>query len=108
MDTMRICSYLWTVFIVVWLVAALRTKRARERMDFGSRLVYSIPVFAGCYLLFSDSFSGWLQEHVIPKMFGSNRSPFCSPQPASVSRSGRDFTLVKTGAVPLVSKLTIN
>ncbi|HEX3106310.1 MAG TPA: isoprenylcysteine carboxylmethyltransferase family protein [Terriglobales bacterium] len=67
MDTMRICSYLWTVFIVVWLVAALRTKRARERMDFGSRLVYSIPVFAGCYLLFSDSFSGWLQEHVIPK-----------------------------------------
>jgi protein-S-isoprenylcysteine O-methyltransferase Ste14 len=67
MGTMRICSYLWTVFVIVWLVAAFRTKRAQERMDFGSRLVYSIPVLVGCYLLFSDSFSGWLQERVIPK-----------------------------------------
>lgn len=67
MDTMRICSYLWTAFVIVWIVAAFRTKRAQERMDFGSRLVYSSPVFMGCYVLFSDNFSGWLQDRVIPK-----------------------------------------
>jgi protein-S-isoprenylcysteine O-methyltransferase Ste14 len=70
MDTMRICSYLWAAFVVVWLLAAFRTKRAQEWMDFGSRLLYSIPVFVGCYLLFSDRFSGWLQERVVPKNLG--------------------------------------
>ncbi|MGH9514856.1 MAG: methyltransferase family protein [Terriglobales bacterium] len=69
MGTMRICSYLWTVFIVVWLVAWFKTKRTQERMDFGSRLFYSIPVFIGCYFLFGDRFSGWLQQRVIPNNF---------------------------------------
>lgn len=64
---MQICSYLWTAFVLVWLVAWFKTKRTQERMDFRSRLLYGIPVFIGSYLLFSDAFSGWLQERVIPK-----------------------------------------
>jgi protein-S-isoprenylcysteine O-methyltransferase Ste14 len=36
-------------------------------VDFGSRLLYGIPVFIGSYFLFGDRFSGWLQERVIPK-----------------------------------------
>ena len=67
MDTMRICSYLWMVLVVVWLVAWIKTKRSQERMNFGSRLLYGIPVFIGCYLLFGDGFSGWLQERIFPK-----------------------------------------
>ncbi|HEX3739060.1 MAG TPA: isoprenylcysteine carboxylmethyltransferase family protein [Terriglobales bacterium] len=70
METMRICSCLWTAFVVVWLAAWFKTKRTQERMNFGSRLLYSIPVFIGCYLLFGERFSGWLQERVIPKNIG--------------------------------------
>ena len=67
MDTMQICSYIWTIFIVVWLVAWFKTKRTQERVNLESRLRYSIPVFLGCYFLFDDRFSGWLQERVLPK-----------------------------------------
>jgi protein-S-isoprenylcysteine O-methyltransferase Ste14 len=36
-------------------------------VDFRSRLLYGIPVFIGCYFLFGDRFSGWLQQRVIAK-----------------------------------------
>lgn len=67
MDTMQICSYLWAAFVVVWVVAWFKTKRTQQRISFRSRLLYGIPVFIGCYFLFGDRFSGWLQERVIPK-----------------------------------------
>jgi protein-S-isoprenylcysteine O-methyltransferase Ste14 len=66
MNAMRICSYGWMVFLVVWLVAWFRTKRTRERVDFGSRIVYGVPVFVGSYLMFGDNVSGWVQGRVIP------------------------------------------
>src|SRR5690242_1631054 len=67
MDAMQICSFFWMAFIVVWLVAWFNTKRTQERVDFGSRMLYGIPVFIGSYLLFSSNFSGWLQQRIIPK-----------------------------------------
>jgi protein-S-isoprenylcysteine O-methyltransferase Ste14 len=67
MDTMQVCSYLWTAFVVVWVVAWFKTKRTQQRVNLGSRLLYGIPVIIGCYFLFGDRFSGWLQERVIPK-----------------------------------------
>lgn len=69
MDALRICSYCWMVFLFVWLVAWFRTKRTQERVDFGSRMLYGVPVFIGSYLIFSDRFSGWLQQRIIPKNF---------------------------------------
>jgi protein-S-isoprenylcysteine O-methyltransferase Ste14 len=55
------------VFVVVWLVAWFKTKRTQERMGFGSRLLYGVPVFIGSYLIFGDHVPGWLQRRIVPQ-----------------------------------------
>jgi protein-S-isoprenylcysteine O-methyltransferase Ste14 len=68
MTTMQICSLLWTVLLVVWLIAWLRTKRTQERAPFVSRLAYGVPVGLASWLLFSDNLPfTWLQDRIIPK-----------------------------------------
>lgn len=67
MDAMRICSALWMVLSLVWLVSLLRTKRTQERADLGSRVLYGIPVVVAFYLLFSNNTHfGWLGSRIIP------------------------------------------
>src|SRR5438445_7933022 len=67
MTVMRIGSLLWTLLWLVWLVAWLRTKRTQERVDFGSRLLYGLPVFFAFYLVFGENLRfGWLESHIIP------------------------------------------
>jgi protein-S-isoprenylcysteine O-methyltransferase Ste14 len=57
----------WIVFGVFWLVTALRTKRTVERQNMESRLVHSIPIIAGAWLLLKgDSDPGALGDQVIP------------------------------------------
>jgi hypothetical protein len=68
MTAMRICSLLWTILGLVWLIAWLRTKRTQERAPFSSRLLYGVPVFIAFYLLLSDNVpAGWLQSRIIPQ-----------------------------------------
>src|SRR5713226_9158398 len=68
MTAMRICSILWMVLWLVWLVAWLRTKRTQERADFGSRLLYGLPVVIAFYLVFSENIRpGWLESLIIPQ-----------------------------------------
>jgi protein-S-isoprenylcysteine O-methyltransferase Ste14 len=68
MNVMRIYSILWTVFLLVWLIAWLRTKRTQQRAPLSSRLLYAIPVSIGSYLMFNDNIQlGWLQSRVVPK-----------------------------------------
>ena len=45
----------WGLFIVVWLLAAMFTKRAVYRESRTQRLRYMIPILIGCYLLFRGS-----------------------------------------------------
>ena len=67
MTPMRICSVLWTLLWVVWMIAWLRTKPTQERARFGSRLGYGIPVLAAFYLLFGDQIQvAWLHLRIIP------------------------------------------
>jgi len=68
MTAMRICSLLWTLLGIVWLIAWLRTKTTQERAPFGSRLLYSVPVTLAFYLLFGDNMPlAWLESRIIPK-----------------------------------------
>ena len=67
MTAMRICSLLWTLLGLVWLIAWLRTKTTQERAPFGSRLLYGVPVTVAFYLLFGDNVPFWLQSPIIPK-----------------------------------------
>jgi protein-S-isoprenylcysteine O-methyltransferase Ste14 len=65
---MHICSYLWLIFYALWIVAAFRTKRSVERVDWVRSLSYNIPVLLGCYLMFGLDFDvPWLQHRIIPR-----------------------------------------
>jgi protein-S-isoprenylcysteine O-methyltransferase Ste14 len=57
----------WVVFIVFWLIAALKTKRTVERQDLPSRLLHGIPVFVGAWLVLKGtSDPGPLGDRVLP------------------------------------------
>lgn len=67
MNATQLCGYLWTVFCLVWLIAALRTKRAQTRAAFGFRLLYGIPVFIASYLMFGEILVlPWLGTRLYP------------------------------------------
>ena len=68
MTAMRICSLLWTILWIVWIIAWLRTKRVQERAPFGSRVLYGIPVVMAFYLLFNDNIRyGWFEVPFFPQ-----------------------------------------
>ena len=48
----NILSSCWGVFIAVWVLAAIFTKRTVYRESGAQRLGYMIPILIGCYLLF--------------------------------------------------------
>jgi len=52
----------WLLLVIVWLVSALRTKRAIQRQSGASRLVNSAILIVGVYLIFFAKSSGipWL------------------------------------------------
>ncbi len=63
----NIISSCWGVFIVVWLLAAIFTKRTVYRESGTHRLRYMIPIVIGCYLLFRRSrFRYPLNVQIIP------------------------------------------
>jgi protein-S-isoprenylcysteine O-methyltransferase Ste14 len=63
----RVCSYLWVTFFVIWMVAAMFTKRSVERISWQRGLRYGIPVVIGYYLMFSLKVSvPWLQQRLLP------------------------------------------
>jgi len=67
MTAMRICTLLWTILWIVWLLAWLRTKATQERVPFGSRLAYGIPVVTAFFLLFNDNIRfGWFEVPIFP------------------------------------------
>lgn len=53
MDAMSICTYVWAVFIIVWIVWGLKTKPTQTREGASSRLSYIPLSVAGGYLMFS-------------------------------------------------------
>ena len=48
----NIISNCWALLLVVWLLAAIFTKRTVYRESRAQRLRYMIPIMIGCYLLF--------------------------------------------------------
>src|SRR5215831_14433388 len=44
----------WIIFVAVWIIAAVSTKRAVYRESRAQRLTYSLFLFVGCYLVFAS------------------------------------------------------
>jgi protein-S-isoprenylcysteine O-methyltransferase Ste14 len=64
----NIISACWGVFIIVWLLAAIFTKRTVYRESGAQRLRYMIPILIGCYLLFRGFRLPYpLNVHIIPQ-----------------------------------------
>jgi protein-S-isoprenylcysteine O-methyltransferase Ste14 len=64
---MRNCSFLWMTFFVLWMGAALFTKRPEERISWRRTLYYAIPVEL-YYLMFSLRFDiAWLQHRLFQR-----------------------------------------
>lgn len=65
---MRACNYLWLTFFALWMLAALRTKRSTERVDWVRRLYYGIPVVLAYYFMFTSRLEvPWLQKRILPR-----------------------------------------
>lgn len=64
----QICSALWLVFCLIWLVAALRTKRTEQREPLFSRLLYSPLVVLSFLLVFAKRMPfAWLWLRLAPR-----------------------------------------
>jgi protein-S-isoprenylcysteine O-methyltransferase Ste14 len=67
MDGMRICVYLWVVFLVVWVIWAMRTKPTQRREGVSSRLSYTVLTVAAALAMFSgDVPREWLRIRIFP------------------------------------------
>ena len=65
-NTIRAC---WLIFMAVWLLAAISTKRSVYRESRAQRLRYSILLIAGYFLLIRDHRLAYpLSARVIPRM----------------------------------------
>jgi protein-S-isoprenylcysteine O-methyltransferase Ste14 len=67
----NIISACWIIFLVVWLLAAIFTKRTVYRESRAQRLRYTIPILIGCYLLF--------RGYHLPYPFNARIIPHTSP-----------------------------
>jgi len=58
----------WIVFIVYWIISALKTRRTASKEPFASRLSFLVWELAGYLLLFDGSLRvGFLGERMIPR-----------------------------------------
>jgi len=66
-----ICNYIiitcWSVFVIVWLVAAFRAKRTVEKQSLLSALAHRIPVGLGWWFLAFPRISPTMNRVVIPR-----------------------------------------
>jgi len=71
MDSYKTALYViracWIIFLAVWILAAIWTKRVVYREGRAQRLAYSLLLFAGCYLVFrAQRFNYPLNLRVLP------------------------------------------
>jgi protein-S-isoprenylcysteine O-methyltransferase Ste14 len=65
MNGMTTCLYLWCAWFAIWIVWALRGKKAERREGVSSRLSYTILNVAAFWLMFAGDVSqGWLRTRL--------------------------------------------
>jgi protein-S-isoprenylcysteine O-methyltransferase Ste14 len=67
MDAFAICRYLWTAWVVIWVLWALQSKRIQQRESVAARMSYGVIVWASLYLMFFAKHlgDGWRSD-VVP------------------------------------------
>jgi protein-S-isoprenylcysteine O-methyltransferase Ste14 len=60
-------GFLWIAFLLVWVVSAFATKRTIQRESRTSRIVYSLILVVGAWLLFAGRLGiPWLDRQLFP------------------------------------------
>ena len=55
MTPIELCRWTWIVWAVIWLLGALRTKRAQVRLNAPGALTYILPMLPGAWIFFSEA-----------------------------------------------------
>ena len=109
MNAYSICGYLWIVWYALWIAWAFQSKKTRERESIGSRLSYTLILFAAVWIgFFGRRFSGWWDSDIFQPPRGPDGWVWPSPRSASPSPSGPDSSSAATGAEPSPSRWTTN
>ena len=67
-NAMQVCGYLWLAFYTCWFLAAFIAKRAKQKVDWGGRMRYVIPVALAYLLMFNRDLNiGYLGYRLIPR-----------------------------------------
>ena len=66
--TTSFIRWCWAIFLVVWLITALRAKRTRTAESFGGQLPYRLVTVLGAFLIFDNRLSsvGVLGAPILP------------------------------------------
>jgi len=67
MTTSEIIITCWSIFMVVWIVNAVRTKKTVERQSAAAMLAHRIPVGLGWWLLLFPKFPGEFNRQILPR-----------------------------------------
>jgi protein-S-isoprenylcysteine O-methyltransferase Ste14 len=66
MDPFAICGYLWAAWVIAWMLWAFQSKQTQQRESLGSRMSYTVFVWAAMVLMFFGKNMGaeWQSEIV--------------------------------------------
>lgn len=54
MSAIELCRWMWITWAAIWLLGAMRTKRAQTRLNWSEALTYMAPMLLGAWLFFAD------------------------------------------------------
>ena len=67
MNGYLICGTLWSIWVVVWMLWALRTKKTQQREGAASQILRLALLGSSVYLIFfAGNLRGWLHARVLP------------------------------------------
>jgi protein-S-isoprenylcysteine O-methyltransferase Ste14 len=55
MSAIDVCKWMWMAWAILWIVWALRTKRAQIRLNLAQALTYMLPTALGAWIFFAPS-----------------------------------------------------
>lgn len=65
--SIKIILVCWSIFVVVWLVNALRTKATLEKQSLASALAHRLPVGLGWMMLVLENGPSFLYQQTLPR-----------------------------------------
>ena len=54
MTPIELCRWMWITWAAIWVLWALRTKRAQTRLNWGEALTYMLPTLLGAWIFFAE------------------------------------------------------